>query len=252
MQKQLHIAATLEELSNAVAAKMVEHITAVLREKDACSLVLSGGSTPRKLHELLASASYKRRIDWTRIHIYFGDERFVPLSDKRSNANMAFETLLNHVPVLPEHIHIMPTENIEPATAAVAYETLLRAQFHQPLVATDLPPQTFDLVLLGMGDDGHTLSLFPGKTEVIHETKKWCTQLWLQEQDMFRITLTHPVVNQAAAVFFLVSGEGKATALKQVLQGNYNPDQYPSQIIQPVNGELHWFVDQAAAKLLKL
>src|ERR671926_457827 len=102
-----------------------------------------------------------------------------------------------------------------------------------------------------MGDDGHTLSLFPGKTEVIHETKKWCTSLWLESQKMYRITLTHPVVNNATAVAFLVTGDVKAKTLQQVLKGNYNPDVYPSQIIKPVNGELHWFVDEAAASLLQ-
>ena len=98
-----------------------------------------------------------------------------------------------------------------------------------------------------MGDDGHTLSLFPGKTEVIHETEKLCTSLWLEAQDMYRITLTHPIVNQAAQIVFLANGAGKAKVLREVLKGNYNPDLYPSQIIKPVNGELHWFVDEAAA-----
>jgi 6-phosphogluconolactonase len=102
-----------------------------------------------------------------------------------------------------------------------------------------------------MGDDGHTLSLFPGKTEVIHETKKLCTSLWLESQDMYRVTLTHPIVNQSAAVAFLVTGSNKVKALHEVLEGEYNPDLYPSQIIKPVNGELHWFLDEAAAAGIK-
>ena len=196
-----------------------------------------------------------------KVHIFFGDERFVPLNDERSNAKLAYDTLLNHVNVAAENIHVMPTENISPEDAAKAYEETLKKYFpeaasYKPQAAglepqtTNYKPQTFDLIFLGMGDDGHTLSLFPGKTEVIHETEKLCTSLWLEAQDMYRITLTHPIVNNAAKIAFLVNGSGKAKALYQVLKGEYNPDLYPSQIINPLNGELHWFVDEAASENL--
>lgn len=253
----LHIFKNTEELSKTVADWMIDDINKTLQQQDRFTLVLSGGNTPKKLHELLSSESYKNKIDWSKLHIFWGDERFVPFNDERSNAKMGFDTLLNHVPVPKEQIHVMQTKNIAPEDSANAYEEILKKYFlsatgsGQLAVAQNDKQKTFDLVFLGMGDDGHTLSLFPGKTEVIHETKKWCTFLWLQSQSMYRITLTHPVVNNASAVAFLVTGNNKAKALHQVLKGDYNPDLYPSQIIKPSNGELHWFVDEEAAAELK-
>jgi 6-phosphogluconolactonase len=240
---QLHISKNLTDLSYSITNWLVGHIQQTLKKQGRYTLALSGGSTPKMMNELLAT-EYKDKVDWSKLHIFFGDERFVPLSDERNNAKMAFDTLLNKVPVPKEQIHIMPTENISPEEAASAYEKTLREYF------TDTPA-TFDCILLGMGDDGHTLSLFPGKTEVIHETAKWCTSLWLQEQDMYRITLTHPVANRAAAIAFLTAGDKKAHALHEVLEGSYNPDVYPSQIIKPSSGELHWFVDEAATTQLE-
>jgi 6-phosphogluconolactonase len=242
---QLHISKDTSELSTTVADWMVDYINATLQKQDRFTLVLSGGSTPKKLHELLASDSYKNKIDWSKVHCFWGDDRFVPFKDERNNAKMAFDTLLDHVPVAKEHIHVMQTENIIPEDSAKAYEAILKEYFPEASSAT------FDLVLLGMGDDGHTLSLFPGKTEVINETEKLCISLWLEAQDMFRITLTHPIVNQSAAIAFLVTGSNKVKALHEVLEGTYNPDLYPSQIIKPVNGELHWFLDEAAAAGIK-
>ncbi len=245
---QLHISSNIDQLSVSVADWIVDHINTTLQKQDKFTLVLSGGSTPKKLNELLAGDVYKNKIDWTKIHIFFGDERFVSFNDERNNAKMAFDTLLNFVPVAKENIHIMQTENILPDESARAYEKILRSYFPNDKPQTsNLEPSTFDLVLLGMGDDGHTLSLFPGKTEVIHETEKWCTSLWLEEQNMYRITLTHGIVNQSSAIAFLISGSNKSNALHEVLKGNYNPELYPSQIIKPANGELHWFADEAAA-----
>ena len=237
---QLHISKDIKELSVTVTDWLVEHIQQTLEKQGRYTLALSGGGTPKMMNELLCSDAYKNKVDWSKLHIFFGDDRFVPLSDDRNNAKMAFDTLLDHVPVPKEQIHIMQTENISPEDSAIAYEKILREYF------TDISA-TFDCIILGMGDDGHTLSLFPGKTEVIHETVKWCTSLWLQEQDMYRVTLTHPIANRAAAVVFLTAGNKKAHALHEVLKGDYNPDVYPSQIIKPLPGELHWFVDEAAA-----
>jgi len=260
----LHIFKNTDELSKTVANWMIGYINKKLEQQDRLTLVLSGGNTPKKLHELLSSDSYKNKIDWSKLHIFWGDERFVPFNDDRNNAKMGFDTLLNHMPIPIKQIHVMQTENITPEDSANAYEEILKSYF-QPTVGskqwdmeqndkrqtTNDKRTTFDLVFLGMGDDGHTLSLFPGKTEVIHETEKWSTFLWLESQSMYRITLTHPVVNYASAVAFLVTGNNKAKALHHVLKGNYNPDLYPSQVIKPLNGQLHWFVDEAAAAELK-
>ena len=244
---QLHISKNTDELSIQVADWMVDLISKTLQEQDRFTLVLSGGSTPKKLNELLTTEAYKNKIDWSKVHIFWGDERFVPFNDERNNAKMAFDTLLNHVPVAKDNIHVMQTENITPEDSAKAYEEVLKNYF--PLTGNRKPEtlNSFDLVILGMGDDGHTLSLFPGKTEVIHETERLCTSLWLESQDMYRVTLTHPIVNQSAAVAFLVTGSNKIKALHEVLKGEFNPDVYPSQIIKPIHGELHWFLDEAAA-----
>ena len=246
---QFHISEDAAAFSKTVADWMVAYISKRLETQDRFTLVLSGGSTPKKLHELLAGEPYKSKIDWSRIHFFWGDDRFVPFNDDRNNAKMAFETLLDHVPVVKDQIHVMQTENITAPDSAKAYEAVLKAYF--PSFDKSGSATTFDLVLLGMGDDGHTLSLFPGQTSVIHETEVLCTSLWLEQQDMHRVTLTHPIVNHSAAVAFLVTGANKVQALHEVLEGNYNPDKYPSQIIKPVQGELHWFLDEAAAAGIK-
>ena len=155
---------------------------------------------------------------------------------------MAYDTLLNFVPIPPYHIHVMRTD-IRPEESAAEYEKILHLYFDQT-------PTSFDLVLLGMGDDGHTLSLFPG-TAAVHEEKAWTIAYFLKAQDMYRITLTKTIVNRAARVAFLTTGAAKAHALKEVQQGAYNPDLYPSQEIRPIKGELHWFVDAAAAAEIK-
>jgi len=243
---ELKIYKNNEELSVEVAKWITAYIVETLKKQNRFTLVLSGGGTPQKLNNLLAASPYKEKIDWSKLHIFWGDERFVPYTDERNNAKMAFDTLLDHVPVPAAQIHRMKTENIIPEVAAGEYEIILH-QYFPPSVP---PAPTFDLVLLGMGDDGHTLSLFPG-THVMHEENKWATSLFLKQQDMFRVTLTAPVVNRAARIAFLVTGPGKAEALQQVLEGDYQPDRYPSQVIKPTNGEVYWFVDKAAASNLQ-
>lgn len=226
------------ELSHEVARWITDYIVLILKKQERFVLVLSGGNTPHQLNTLLAASPYKDKIDWSKLHIFWGDERYVPFEDERNNAKMAFDTLLNHVPVPADHIHKMQTD-IFPEQSAMEYEKILREYFHHS-------HKTFDLVLLGMGDDGHTLSLFPG-TEVIYEESKLATAYFLPAQNMYRITLTAPVVNRAARIAFLVTGAGKADALKEVIEGDYKPDIYPSQVIKPVDGELYWFTDEAAA-----
>lgn len=239
---ELNIYKDADELSKEVAEWITNYIITVLKRQDRFTLVLSGGSTPHKLNIILAASPYKERIDWSKLHIFWGDERFVPFEDDRNNAKMAFDTLLNHVAVPAGQIHKIQT-NIFPEQSAKDYEKILHEYFHH---AT----KTFDLVLLGMGDDGHTLSLFPG-TETVYEETKLAVAYFLQAQDMYRITLTAPVVNRAACIAFLVTGAGKAAVLKEVIEGDYKPDLYPSQVIKPMYGELNWFVDEAAAAKLE-
>ncbi|MFT3703598.1 MAG: 6-phosphogluconolactonase [Agriterribacter sp.] len=238
----LHIEPTPDELSKVLAEWITSTIETVLQKQDRFTWVVTGGNSPKQLYDLLSNAPYKTRIDWSKLHIFWGDERAVPFNDDRNNAKMTYEHLLNNVPVIPSQVHVMRTD-IEPAQSAREYETILKTYFTET-------GNTFDLVLSGMGDDGHTLSLFPG-TAVIHEQQAWVSAFYLAPQQMFRITLTAPIVNRAAKVAFLTFGAGKAKALFQVLEGQKNVDVYPSQIIQPASGELHWFTDKAAAELLK-
>jgi len=232
---------TPADLARQAADWIAAYAESVLQQRDRFTIALSGGSTPKALHELLALPPLRERIDWSRVHIFWGDERFVPLTDEKNNARMAYDTLLNHVPVPAAQIHVMQTD-LDPDASMAAYDQVLHQYF-------DGHDHTFDLVLLGMGDDGHTLSLFPG-TDVVNEDKEWTSAFFLTQQDMFRLTLTAPVVNKAAAVVFLVAGANKADALYEVLHGPYQPNKYPSQRIKPENGDLIWFVDKAAAAKL--
>ena len=238
---ELQVYKDAQELSQASAKWIAGLIAETLKVRDRFTIALSGGSTPKLLHKILAAAPYNDQIDWSKMHIFWGDERAVPFEDDRNNAKMAYDTLLNFVAVPASQIHVMRTD-IGPEESALDYEKILHQYF-------DKTPNTFDLVLLGMGDDGHTLSLFPG-TAIVHEEKAWAKAFFLPAQEMYRITLTKTIVNRAAHIAFLTTGTGKAHALKEVLKGVYNPDLYPSQEIKPVNGELHWFVDEAAAAQL--
>ncbi|WP_343673783.1 6-phosphogluconolactonase [Chitinophaga sp.] len=240
---ELHIAKNTQELSENLAAWISNYIQEVLQDQDIFTFVLSGGSTPKSLYQLLAKEPYSKMIPWKRIHFFWGDERAVPFEDDRNNARMAFESLLEVVNVPKENIHVMRTD-IKPEESAAAYEEILLEYFKD----TDT---TFDLVLLGMGDDGHTLSLFPGMP-IVNEKKAWVSAFWLQAQDMYRITLTAPVVNQAACVIFMATGIGKALTLKNVIEGTFDAEKFPSQLIRPQDGELHWFVDEAAASALEM
>jgi 6-phosphogluconolactonase len=235
---EINISKNIDELSKTVADWMVNYIQQTLKQQDRFTIALSGGNTPKKLHLLLASEVYKNKIDWSRMHIFWGDERYVPYDDDRNNAKMAFDTLLNKIPVPVSQIHRIQTD-ISPAESATAYEKILHQYFTKD--------KSFDLVLLGIGDNSHTLSLFPGY-EIIHENEKWVAPVFLKELDMDRITLTAPVVNNAATIIFLVSGADKAEAIHHITGKEYNPDLYPAQVINPVDGTLYLFIDEDAAK----
>ena len=238
----LHIYKSPDEVSKALAAWITEAIETTLQNQDRFTWVVTGGNSPKQLYELLAASPYRERINWSKLHIFWGDERAVPFDDSRNNAKMTFEHLLSKVPVVRDQVHIMDT-SLSPGESANAYEAILHRYFKNE-------GPTFDLVLNGMGDDGHTLSLFP-HTPAIQEKQAWVTSFYLDAQQMYRITLTAPVVNRAHKVAFLTFGANKSNALFEVVKGARNIEQYPSQIIQPTNGELHWFVDEAAASRLQ-
>jgi len=263
---QLMIGQNIDELSQQAAEWMVDYIHTTLQLQDRFTIVLSGGNTPKKLHLLLASDQFKDKIDWQKLHVFWGDERYVPFTDDRNNAKMAFDTLLDHVPVPRSQIHIIRTD-IDPAESAKEYESILREYFpeaanhtlqatrdnpisHSPLTTQESHFTTFDLVLLGLGDNSHTLSLFPGE-KVIHEKNHWVRSVFVKEVNMQRITLTAPVVNLSKQIAFLVSGQEKAKALAHILSDNYDPDLYPAQVIKPEHGELFWFLDEAAMIIRK-
>jgi 6-phosphogluconolactonase len=235
---ELHIKKDPIELSHALAEWITSYIEAGLQEQARFTWALTGGSSPKKLYNLLSQSPFRERIAWEKLHIFWGDERAVPFDDERNNAKMCFDHLLNRVPVKADQVHPMRTD-IDPADSAREYEKILHHYF-------DGNGPSFDLVLNGMGEDGHTLSLFPG-TAVIHEKKAWVKSFYLEAQSMFRITLTAPIVNRASRIVFLTFGTAKSSALYQVILGPRNPDLFPSQIINPMQGELHWFVDDAAA-----
>lgn len=208
-------------------------------------VALSGGSTPRGLYERLATAEYAPRVDWSRVHVAWGDERAVPPGDGASNYRLAQEALLARVPVPAANVHRIHGED-EPAAAAAAYERTLRRLF----ATASGPPRTtagarFDLVLLGLGADGHTASLFPGSA-ALAETTRWVAAE--NHGKGSRVTLTRSVIQAAAEILFLVSGPAKAAVLARVLDGPHQPEMLPAQAIAPSAGRLRWLVDAEAAR----
>lgn len=230
-----------DELSIAAAQLFVETAREAIARHGKFTVALTGGSSPEKLHRLLAADPYRSQVEWDKVFVFWGDERWVPLEDDRSNAKMAYNTLLNHVPIPQGNIFPMWKADTEAKEYAVVYQALLQDNLG------DDP--RFDLIFLGMGDDGHTASLFPG-TAVIDEKDKWVDAYWLAPQDMFRITLTEPVLNDARKIVMLVFGPKKANALHEVLEGERNPHLYPSQVLNPKNGDIYWFTDEAATEKL--
>lgn len=234
----------LDALSAAAADDLAEIARAAIRERGACSIALSGGSTPKRLFAMLAEAG-NEALPWEHVDLWWVDERTVPPEHDDSNYRMARETLIEPLQLAATHVHRMVGEHAEPDTAARAYEREL-------VVALGSPP-IFDLVLLGMGSDGHTASLFPGSPGLTESTR-WVVanpvDSPLTKGPTTRITLTAPAINAARHVRFLIAGADKAATLAHVLEGARDPATYPSQLIAPTDGDLAWFVDEAAAAKL--
>jgi len=226
------------------ALKIVSRSSEALRTTGIFTIVLAGGSTPRQLYELLAG-EFRDQFAWDRIHFFWGDERHIPPDHPDSNYRLAKEAMLARLPVLPENVHRIRAENPCADQVAEEYCRELRDFFH--LEPPAMP--RFDLVLLGLGADGHTASLFPGST-ALREQYRLVAANWVEEFQAHRITMTAPLLNNSACVLFLVQGMEKAEALREVLAGANQPERLPAQLIKPVNGELYWLVDRAAASLL--
>jgi len=240
---KIQIVAGIDAISRAAAASIVEHIIESLQMSDVYSIALSGGSTPRPLYELLANdAKLQEQIPWERVHFFWGDERHVPPGHPDSNYRMADTALLSKVPIPSTNIHRIRAEDSDAHKAAEDYEREIRRFFK--IDAGQLP--RFNCMLQGMGPDGHTASLFSG-TSALEETKRLAVANWVEKFESYRITMTVSVINNAERIIFIVSGEEKADTLKAVLQDDPKSNRYPAQLIQPVDGKLIWFLDQAAA-----
>lgn len=230
---------------DAVSEEAARRFTAIARdavaERGRFTVALAGGSTPERLYRLLASERYRDGVPWPSAYIFFGDERCVPPDDHESNYRMAREALLDHVPVLPAQVFRMEGER-DPQSAAMMYAARLSDAFE--LIAGAVP--RFDLILLGMGPDGHTASLFP-HTAALREVDTLVAANHVEKLDTWRLTLTYPVLDAAAHVLFLVGGAEKAPAVRAVIEGAFNPDAYPAQGVRVVNGTLAFLLDRAAA-----
>jgi 6-phosphogluconolactonase len=235
---------TPQELFSAAAEEVVRATNEAVAQRGRFTIALSGGSTPKSLFNLLATNA-KTTLPWDRMFFFWGDERHVPPTDPDSNYRMADETMLSKIPVAAGNVFRIPTENPDAAAAAEAYEQTLRKFFD--LKQGEFP--RFDLILLGMGPDGHTASLFPN-TAALQETSRLVVANWVEKMKTHRLTLTLPVLNAARCVTFLVSGIDKAPALHEVLESDAPADQYPSKLIHPTDGKLIWLIDRAAASQL--
>jgi 6-phosphogluconolactonase len=233
-------------LARTAAELFVRHARAAVEARGRFAVALSGGSTPRALFNRLAGdAELRDALPWNQTHLFWGDERCVPPDSPESNYRMAREALLDLVPIPPENVHPMVRAMGEPAELALAYEQELERAF----ALDDDEPPTFDLVLLGMGADGHTASLFP-HSPALGERRRRVVANWIDKLSAFRITLTAPVFNAARAVVFLVSGADKAQTLARVLHAPYDHFELPAQLVDPQAGTLVWLVDRAADGML--
>ena len=230
------------EVSRTAALKFISLGNQAIKKRDRFSIALAGGSTPRTLYQLLAAEEFRSQIDWTKVFFFFGDERDVSPASTQSNFKMVNETLLKPLEISKKNFFRWQTEIINALETAEQYEQRIRKFFD--LKEHEFP--RFDLILLGMGDDGHTASLFP-HTEALLETKRIAVANLVKKLDSYRLTLTFPTINNAFNVIFLVCGENKAKTLQIILEGEFQPEKFPSQLVKPTDGKMQWLIDEAAA-----
>ena len=238
---KIQVFQTPEKLTEATAEFIVKTAKDAVSTRGRFAISLSGGHTPERLYTLLSKPPFVSQMPWDKTFVFWGDERCVPSDDPQNNARMAKVLLLNHITIPAANIYPIPVD-MSPADAANDYEKTINNFFKE-----EAP--RFDLILLGLGENGHTASLFPG-TEVVFEKSRLVKEVYVDEQKMFRITMTAPLINQAYNIMFLMEGAGKAEILNTVLNTAYQPEKYPAQLIKPVNGNLYWYMDQKAAALL--
>jgi 6-phosphogluconolactonase len=242
---QIEIFPTVEELNNFAAEKFIEIGNEAIKNRGQFTVALAGGSTPKSLYKLLASGKFKDKIHWKSVFFFFGDERNVPPDNEESNFRMAKENLFEPLKTSSKNIFRWQTELNDFEKTAAQYESAIIKFFN--LKQGESP--VFDLILLGMGDDGHTASLFPF-TDALRENEEIAVSNWVEKLKAYRFTMTFPAIDNARNVIFLVAGENKAEALKAVLKGDFQPEKFPAQNVKPLNGNLLWLVDEKAAKNL--
>jgi len=235
---QLRVLSDAEAVANSAAELFVQLAARAVSQRGRFRVALSGGSTPRRTYQLLATPQWRSQLAWPKIDMFLGDERYVPPDHPESNYHMVKEALLQHVP--EANLHRVPTE-LEPEAAATAYEADIRQAF---ALSAGIPQ--FDLIFLGLGTNGHTASLFPG-SPLLHENSRLVAAEFVSEAKMWRISMTLPLLNQGRTDAFLVAGKEKAEVLREVRAGAFDPERLPAQLIKPENGELLWLADQPAA-----
>ena len=246
MDREIRILADGTAIAKRAALEFVHAAAEAVRERNVFHVALAGGSTPKALYGLLASdPALRSRVSWDKLQLFFGDERHVGPGHPDSNFRMATETMLSKVQLKANQVTRIKGEYPDAGQAAREYEEAIRSHFN--LKASELP--RFDLLLAGMGNEGHTLSLFPG-TKALHADGRIVVSNWIGKLFTERITLTAPAAANAAQILFMVTGADKALALKGVLEGPYEPEQLPAQLLQPKNGKLLWLVDTAAGGML--
>lgn len=233
----------LDTLSQQAAQYTVQLANQAIVTHGRFTIALAGGSTPKKLYALLAGEPYRSQIDWTSVEVFWGDERCVPPDSEDSNFHMAQEARLSKVPIPTSQVHRMPADQPDHEAACQAYTAEIRRTF-----GTDAIP-SFDLIQLGIGPEGHTASLFPHQAS-LHEQQRLVMPVTVPKPPPERLTFTPPLLNAARHVLFLVAGAEKADVVHAILEGEYQPDQYPAQIVRPANGEVTWMLDTAAASKL--
>ena len=241
--KSIHIYKTEKELLNAIANYFIQSAKESIETDGQFNVALSGGNSPKKLYHLLSSTLYKNKVEWKKVNFFFGDERYVPENDSQRNSLMVEDSLFLPLHISKSQIFKVDT-TLSPDTAAAAYFDLIQSHFKEK-------PIQFDLILLGLGDNAHTASLFPF-TAVLTEKSIDVKSVFLKEQQVYRITMTAPLINQSKKIAFLVYGKDKAIAVSEILEGDVDTNKYPAQLINSLNGDVDWFLDEPAAALINV